>query len=126
MGWRAVLSRASHASQRFRDAKLDFNRAAFGLEKEPPLWKTCVKLLSAFMKEVVGRLYVIKRFSARSKQNVSRLSRSQKCSFFVRKLHLFKNAGIFVRLSSNRVRFLTDCTIPAEMPVGGSVLCELM
>ncbi|XP_065296411.1 neprilysin-1-like [Dermacentor albipictus] len=81
MGWRAVLTKASHVSQRFRDAKLDFNRAALGQEKEPPLWKTCVKLTSSLMKEVVGRLYVIKRFSARSKQNVEKLVASMKSTF---------------------------------------------
>ncbi|XP_049514267.1 neprilysin-4-like [Dermacentor silvarum] len=81
MGWRAVLSKASHVSKRFRDAKLNFNRAAFGLEKEPPLWKTCVKLMSALMKEVVGRLYVMKRFTARAKQNVEKLVWSMKRTF---------------------------------------------
>ncbi|KAH7935552.1 hypothetical protein HPB52_009776 [Rhipicephalus sanguineus] len=70
MGWRAVLMRASHASKRFRAANLDFSKASTGLMKEPPLWETCAKLLSSAMKEVVGRLYVKKKFTAHAKEDV--------------------------------------------------------
>ncbi|XP_049275423.1 neprilysin-4-like [Rhipicephalus sanguineus] len=81
MGWRAVLLRASHASKRFREAKLDFNKASTGLMKEPPLWKTCVKLISSAMKEVVGRVYVMKKFSARAKEDVEKLVENMKRTF---------------------------------------------
>ncbi|XP_075731909.1 neprilysin-1 [Rhipicephalus microplus] len=81
MGWRAVLTRASYASKRFREAKLNFNKVSKGLMKEPPLWKTCVRLVASAMKEVVGRLYVMKKFSARAKEDVEKLVESMKRRF---------------------------------------------
>ncbi|KAH8035488.1 hypothetical protein HPB51_005770 [Rhipicephalus microplus] len=74
MGWRAVLTRASYASKRFREAKLNFNKVSKGLMKEPPLWKTCVRLVASAMKEVVGRLYVMKKFSARAKKDLKNMT----------------------------------------------------
>lgn len=81
MGWRAVLRRASYASKEFREAKQDFNRAALGMKTEPPLWKTCVKMMATAMKEVVGRLYVIKKFSERAKRDVEKLLESVRRMF---------------------------------------------
>uniref|UniRef100_A0A131YY98 Gluzincin n=1 Tax=Rhipicephalus appendiculatus TaxID=34631 RepID=A0A131YY98_RHIAP len=81
MGWRAVLMRASYASTRFREAKMNFNKVSRGLMEEPPLWKTCVKLLGSVMKEVVGRLYVKKKFTARAKEDVEKLVENLKRTF---------------------------------------------
>ncbi|XP_077523703.1 neprilysin-1-like isoform X2 [Amblyomma americanum] len=89
MGWSEFVSRAGYASKRFRAAKLNYTKDAYGLMKDPPLWKKCVKLLTSSMREVVGHLYVRKKFSSRAKRNVEKMSYSMK-HMFQKRLHSIK------------------------------------
>ncbi|XP_077548707.1 neprilysin-1-like isoform X2 [Haemaphysalis longicornis] len=69
MGWRTVLSLAGFASQEFRNVSLELKKLAYGIKEEPPRWETCIGVLEKYMKELVGRVYVEKRFSSVAKSD---------------------------------------------------------
>ncbi|XP_054931096.2 neprilysin-1-like [Dermacentor andersoni] len=78
VGWRAMQKWAYHASKKFRDAMQAFIKAAYGHEEHIPLWKTCIKFVKTRMSEVVGQLYVRKKFTPHAKRNVQAIVQSMR------------------------------------------------
>lgn len=81
IGWRIMQMWAPHASKKFRSAKERFKRAAYGVRKDAPLWKKCVKILKTYMLEVVGRLYVTRKSTPHAQENVEKLVKEVRTTF---------------------------------------------
>uniref|UniRef100_A0A6G5A0Z0 Putative neutral endopeptidase-like protein n=1 Tax=Rhipicephalus microplus TaxID=6941 RepID=A0A6G5A0Z0_RHIMP len=69
-GLREVLKWAALASEEFRNASFELTRAVMGVLEEKPRWEECVHTVNSAMPEIVGYLYVLRKFSEEAKQEV--------------------------------------------------------
>ncbi|KAK8755133.1 hypothetical protein V5799_002164 [Amblyomma americanum] len=81
VGWRVMQMWAVHVSKKFRSAKQRFKRVAYGLRKDAPLWKKCVKILNTYMHEAVGNLYATHKSAPHVSENVEKLVKEIKTTF---------------------------------------------
>ncbi|XP_077550027.1 neprilysin-1-like isoform X2 [Haemaphysalis longicornis] len=70
IGMRKMLDWADQASEDFRKALFELQKALWGVKQDTPRWKNCVDLMNAEMKEVTGYLYVTKNFRQEAKMEV--------------------------------------------------------
>ncbi|CAF97373.1 unnamed protein product, partial [Tetraodon nigroviridis] len=68
MVWRFVMSMVSSLSGSYKDTRKEFRKVVFGMTKEIETWRQCVGFVNSNMDEAVGRLYVERAFSEKSKE----------------------------------------------------------
>ncbi|XP_077535360.1 neprilysin-1-like isoform X2 [Haemaphysalis longicornis] len=78
VGMNAILYWARHASKSFRNATFELKKAKTGVTHDIERWEKCVRIASSVMQEVVGHLYVKKKFSQEAKKEVEYLVRRLK------------------------------------------------
>ncbi|KAH8035765.1 hypothetical protein HPB51_008592 [Rhipicephalus microplus] len=69
-GLREVLKWAALASEEFRNASFELTRAVMGVLEEKPRWEECVHTVNSAMPEIVGYLYVLRKFTEEAKREV--------------------------------------------------------
>ncbi|XP_075730685.1 membrane metallo-endopeptidase-like 1 isoform X2 [Rhipicephalus microplus] len=69
-GLREVLKWAALASGEFRNASFELTKAVMGVLEEKPRWEVCVHTVNSAMPEIVGYLYVLRKFTEEAKQEV--------------------------------------------------------
>ncbi|KAL3201776.1 hypothetical protein MRX96_042794 [Rhipicephalus microplus] len=69
-GLREVLKWAALASEEFRNASFELTKAVMGVLEEKPRWEECVHTVNSAMPEIVGYLYVLRKFTEEAKQEV--------------------------------------------------------
>uniref|UniRef100_A0A6G4ZYM5 Putative peptidase family m13 n=1 Tax=Rhipicephalus microplus TaxID=6941 RepID=A0A6G4ZYM5_RHIMP len=80
-GLREVLKWAALASEEFRNASFELTRAVMGVLEEKPRWEECVHTVNSAMPEIVGYLYVLRKFTEEAKQEVEDIVKeSRLCS----------------------------------------------
>ncbi|XP_049523800.1 neprilysin-1-like isoform X2 [Dermacentor silvarum] len=73
MGLREILKWAAGASDQYRNASFELDKASLGIRVEKARWKTCVYTMNRIMPEIVGYLYVLQKFSEEAKKEVEDL-----------------------------------------------------
>ncbi|XP_042144275.1 neprilysin-1-like [Ixodes scapularis] len=79
--WTTIRANGAVASKKLDKLFFDFNKEAFGVKEDKPLWQKCLTSISDLMKHAIGRLYVDKMFDPKAKKTMDRLVRVLKSTF---------------------------------------------
>ncbi|XP_077493975.1 membrane metallo-endopeptidase-like 1 [Amblyomma americanum] len=74
-GLRVMMTWAAQTSEQFRNASFELKKVIAGVVTDSPRWEKCVGIVNDAMPEIVGRLYVQRKFSREAKQEVEDLAR---------------------------------------------------
>ncbi|XP_075528262.1 neprilysin-1-like [Dermacentor variabilis] len=80
-GLREILRWAARASDNFRNASFELDKASSGIKVEKARWKKCVDAINRMMPEIVGYLYVRQNFREEAKKEVEDLVRRLMTTF---------------------------------------------
>ncbi|XP_040073207.1 neprilysin-4-like [Ixodes scapularis] len=79
--WTTIRANGAVASKKLDKLFFDFNKEAFGVKEDKPLWQKCLTSISDLMTHAIGRLYVDKMFKPKAKKTMDTLVGVLKSTF---------------------------------------------